>query len=54
MYKGLYVRPLVLLGFKLLNQGEKDAIANAITAGSTIARKTDFVMEAGVQAGWRF
>lgn len=54
VYKSLYVRPLVLLGFKLLNQGEKDAIDAAITAGATTARKTDFVIEAGVQAGWRF
>lgn len=54
VYKGLYIRPLVLLGFKLLNQGEKDDIASAESSGATIARKTDFVVEAGVQAGWRF
>jgi hypothetical protein len=55
VYKGLYIRPLVLMGFKLLNQGEKNHLQDAIdTFGVTTARTTDFVLEAGVQAGWRF
>lgn len=54
VYKGLYFRPTVLMGFKVLNQGEKDAIDSAVSGGSTTARTTDFVFEAGVQAGWRF
>jgi hypothetical protein len=54
LYKGLYLRPQVLLGFKLLNAGEKQAIQNAISDGATTARITDFVFEGGVQAGWRF
>jgi hypothetical protein len=55
MYKGLYIRPLVLLGFKVLNPGEKSDLQDAIdNNGVTTARTTDFVFEAGVQAGWRF
>jgi hypothetical protein len=55
VYKGLYVRPLVLMGFKVLNQGEKNDLQDAIdNNGVTTARTTDFVLEAGVQAGWRF
>jgi hypothetical protein len=54
LYKGLYVRPLVLLGFKLLNAAEQQDIQDATTAGATVARKTDFLFEGGVQVGWRF
>jgi hypothetical protein len=55
VYKGLYVRPLVLMGFKLLNQGEKDYLQDGITNfDATVARTTDFVLEGGVQVGWRF
>jgi hypothetical protein len=53
--KGLFVRPLVLLGFKVLNADERETLQNAIDpGGANVARKTNFVLEAGVQAGWRF
>ncbi|MCX7030022.1 MAG: hypothetical protein NTU62_07870 [Spirochaetes bacterium] len=52
--KGLYVRPQVLLGFKLLSQAEREQIETRLGDGATVARKTDFVFEGGVQAGWRF
>ena len=54
VYKGLYARPLVLLGFKLLNQEERDDLESTISSGATVARKTDFLFEGGVQVGWRF
>jgi hypothetical protein len=53
VYKGLYVRPLVLFGFKLLNSAEKTDLQDA-QANATVARYTDFVFEGWVQAGWRF
>lgn len=55
LWKGLFVRPLVLLGFKTLNADERATIQTAIdSGGANVARKTNFVIEAGVQAGWRF
>ncbi len=53
VYKGLYVRPLALLGFKVLNSAEKTDLQDA-KANATSASYVDFVFEAGVQAGWRF
>jgi len=55
VYQGLYVRPLVVLGFKILDPGEKNRLQEGIdNFDATVARTTDFVIEAGVQAGWRF
>lgn len=55
LWKNLFVRPLVLLGFKALNADERETIQTAIdSGGANVARKTNFVLEAGVQAGWRF
>lgn len=56
LYKGLYVRPQVLLGFKLHNQAERDRLVAAQGApyDATTFRITDSVFEGGVQAGWRF
>jgi hypothetical protein len=54
IYKGLYVRPLVLLGFKLLNADEKKRVQDTLDSCASSARCTDFVFEGGVQAGWRF
>lgn len=53
LYKGLYVRPLALFGFKLLNSAEKDTLENA-KANAASARYTDFLFEGGVMVGWRF
>ena len=55
LYKGLSARSQALLGFKLLNQGEKADLQDAIdNYGATTARMTEFVFKGGVQAGWRF
>ncbi len=55
LWKNLFVRPLVLLGFKVLNADERETIQTAVdSGGANVARKTNFVIEAGVQAGWRF
>jgi hypothetical protein len=51
--KSLYVRPLVLLGFKLLNSAEKADLQDARDNAAS-ARYIDFTFEGGVQAGWRF
>jgi opacity protein-like surface antigen len=51
--KGLYIRPLALFGFKLLNSDEKSTLANA-KANAASASFVDFLFEGGVQAGWRF
>lgn len=53
LYRGLYVRPLALFGFKLLNSAEQDTLENA-KANAASARYTDFLFEGGVQVGWRF
>jgi hypothetical protein len=53
VYKGLYVRPLALLGFKLLNSSEETDLQDAKTNAAS-ASYIDFVFEGGVQAGWRF
>jgi hypothetical protein len=55
LYKGLFVRPLMLLSFKVLNADERDDVQKAIDdGGANTARKTDFILEGGVQVGWRF
>jgi hypothetical protein len=54
IFKGLYVRPLALIGFKLLNADERQDVQDAEDAGATKARMTDVVFEGGVQVGWRF
>jgi hypothetical protein len=54
LYRGLYIRPLVLSGFKLLNADEKKRVQDTIDAGASSSRCTDFVFEGGVQVGWRF
>ncbi|MCK7520895.1 MAG: hypothetical protein MZV64_25975 [Ignavibacteriales bacterium] len=49
-------RPLVLMGFKLLNQGEKDYLQHGVTNVSmrrSHERPTSS-FEGGVQVGWRF
>jgi len=54
IYKSLYVRPLALIGFKLLNTDEKKKVQDTLDAGASLARITDFAFDGGVQVGWRF
>lgn len=54
IFKSLYVRPLALIGFKLLNADEKKDVQDTLDAGASLARITDFAFEGGVQIGWRF
>lgn len=55
IYQGLYIRPELLMGFKLLTTTEREYLQNVMTTfDATTARTTDFVFEGGVQAGWRF
>ncbi len=55
LYKGLYVRPLVLFGLQTPECARESTISRTrSTPARHVARKTDFLFEGGVQVGWRF